>query len=101
MALALAGADRTELPARRHLRSSALGDVVRLAAEEAGGRVADIGAIQAETDALAHLGDVVLPQVCIGAGGAALQAGEALVDAVGQQIAIDLRGARVSLQHLL
>ena len=94
VALALAGADRTELPARRHLCSGGLGDVVRLAAEEAGGRVADVGAVQAEPDAPAHLGDVVLRQVCIGAGCAALQAGEALVDAAGQQIAIDLGGAR-------
>ena len=92
VALTLAGADRTELPARRDLRSGGLGDVLGLAAEEAGGRVADVGAVQAEPDATAHLGDVVLRQVCIGAGRAALQAGEALVDAAGQQVAIELSG---------
>jgi len=101
VALALGGADRTELPAGRHLRASGFGDVVRLAAEEAGVASQTSTQSQAETDAPAHLGDVVLRQVCIDAGGAALQAGEALVDAAGQQVAIDLRGARMRLQHLL
>jgi FAD/FMN-containing dehydrogenase len=101
VALALAGADRTELPAGRDLRTSGLGDELRLAAEDTGRRVADVGAVPAGADAPSHLGDVGLRQVRVRAGRAALQAGEAFVDAAGQHIAVELGGPGVRLKHLL
>lgn len=92
MALTLLGADRTLLSARGHLRRRSRGDVLGLAAEGARGRVADVRAVEAESDAPPHLGHVILRQVGIGAGGAALEAGETLVDAPGQQVSVDLSG---------
>ena len=100
MALTLSGADRAQLPARGNLRPGRRGDVLGLAAEGAGGRVADVGAVQAEADAPAHLGDIRLRQVRIGAGAAALQAGKALVDAPGQQITVKPSGQRMRFEHL-
>jgi len=101
VALALRRADRALLKARDNLRPHGRGDVLGLAAEQARRRIADVGAIQAEVEAAAHLGDVALRKVRIGAGGAALQAGEALVDAAGEQVPVELGGQRVRLQHLL
>lgn len=101
MSFALGGADRTRLQAGSDLRPRRRGDELGLAADDSKGRVADVGAVPAEADAPAHVRDVLLRQICIGAGSAALQAGKALIDAAGQEIAVELSRARVSLQHVL
>jgi hypothetical protein len=101
MSLAFLGAGNAHLSAAGNLGSGRRRVVLGLTSQDATGRLANVGTVQAEPHAPAHLRDVVLRQVCIGAGCAALQAGEALVDAAGEQIAIDLGGARMSLQDLL
>jgi hypothetical protein len=81
--LALLGARGANLSARRNLRPRSLGDVFGLPGEDVARGIADIGAVQAEPHAAAHLGNVVLRQVCIGTRRTALRTGKALIDAPG------------------
>jgi len=101
VALTFTRADRAELPAGGDLRPGCGCHVVRLAAEQAKGRVADVGAVETEAKASAHLCDVALGEVGVRACGTGLQTHEALVDAPGQEIAIELGGSRMGLENLL
>ena len=101
VALTLPGADGAELPARGHLGPRGGRHVLGLAAEQAKGRVADVGAVEAEADASAHLFDVGLGEICVRARCADLQTRKAVVDAPRQEIAIELGGSRMSLENLL
>ncbi len=60
------------------------GGVLGLAACDPDGGSADIGAVQAQPDALDQLGQVLLAQVVIGVGGAGLEAVVERVDSGGQ-----------------
>ena len=66
------------------------GVVVRLAADYPGGGGADIDAIQAQPDALDHLGQVLLCQVGVGVGGAGLGAVAERVDGGGQHAGVSV-----------
>src|SRR5262245_49500016 len=101
MALTLTGADRGELPARGHLRPQRLRYVLGLATELAKGHIAGVGAVQAEAHAPAHLGDIGLGEIRIRARRTGLQTREAIVDAPGKEIALELGGSRMSLEDLL
>jgi hypothetical protein len=101
VSLAFAGAESTLLPAGGHLRPRKSGDELRLAAEEASGCHADVGAVDAPSDAGAEFDDIVLRQRRIGAGGAALHAGQTLIDAPGEEVTIELGGPGMRLQQLL
>ena len=57
--------------------------------------VADIGAVEAKADASPHLGDVLLGEIGVRARRAAASAVEALGDAAGERLAIDLARLRV------
>jgi hypothetical protein len=59
-----------------------------LACEYAAGSLAHVRAVKTEPDASAHLGDVVLGKVGIGAGRAGLSAGHACLDAFDEQLAV-------------
>jgi hypothetical protein len=100
MSLTLTCADRAELPASRDLRPRRRRDVLRLAAEQADGCIADVSAVEAHANAPAHLGDVVLGEIRIRARHTGLQTREALVDAPGQEVAIELSRGRVGFENL-
>jgi hypothetical protein len=59
-----------------------------LAGEYSSGRLAHVRAIKTEPDASAHVGDVILGEVGIGAGCAGLSAGHACLDACDEQLAV-------------
>src|SRR5829696_9538248 len=101
VALAFLGARRAALPARRDLGPRELGDVLRLPGENVAGGIADVRAVQAEPDAPAEVGHLLLGQIRVGAGDTAPGAGKALVDAAGQSIAVELSRIRMCLQHVL
>jgi hypothetical protein len=101
MSLALLRARGAQVPARGHLRPGSRRGVLRLPREKAAGGIADVGAIQAETDALAEIDDLLLRQAGVSAGGTRCFTGTALVDAATEHIAVDLCGPRMSLEHLL
>src|SRR5262245_29473446 len=101
MPLALLRARGAHLPTRGHLRPGSCCGVLRLPREEAAGGIADVGAIQAEADALAEIDDLLLRQAGVSAGGTRGFTGTALVNAANENIAVDLRGPRMSLEHLL
>jgi hypothetical protein len=101
MALALLGAETADLATRRHLSARTRGDVLRLSREDVSGGIADVGTVQAEAYAPAQVGHVVLGQIGIGAGGAALRTRKALIDAAGQDVAVDLSRRRMCLQYFL
>jgi len=81
-------------------RRDDVGVVLRLAADDTGGRDAYIGAVQAEPDAPDHLGYVLLAQVTTGVGYARLGAIVECVDRGGQQAGIDVETDRAGTQHL-
>ena len=58
--LALLGASDTRLEARGQLRLRCRGVVVRLPSEDASRRLADVGTVEAEAYASAHVGDILL-----------------------------------------
>src|SRR5206468_8337373 len=60
-----------------------------LAGHDPAGRVADLGAVEAEANATDHLPDVVLREIGVGATRTACGTGEALVDAAQHNIAIE------------
>jgi DNA-binding response OmpR family regulator len=66
------------------------GVVVRLAADHPGGGGADIDTIEAQPDALDHLGQVLLGQVGVGVGGAGLGAVAERVDGGGQHAGVSV-----------
>ena len=101
MPLALLRARGTELPTRGHLRPGSCCGVLRLAREKAAGGIADVGAIQAEADALAEIDDLLVRQAGVSAGATRCFTGTALVDAANEHIAVDLCGPRMGLEHLL
>jgi hypothetical protein len=101
VALALLGAEGAEFPARGHLRARTRGDELCLPSEDVAGGIADVGTVQAEAYAPTHVGNVALGQIRIGARDTALSAGQALVDAAGQDVAVNLSRYRMSLQHFL
>ena len=100
VALALLGAGRAGLPAALDLRPRGLRLVLRLAADRAPGRDADVGAVEAEANAAAHLSDVFLGEVGVHADRAAASAVVALGDASGERLAIDLARPRVGGEQL-
>src|SRR5258708_3479935 len=95
VALALLGAGRAGLPAALDLRPRGLRFVFRLAADQAPGRDADVGAVRAEAHAPPHPSDVFLGEVGVRADRAAAGAVVALGDASGERLAVDLARPRV------
>ena len=92
--------------ARTHHRSSCrwpprLPAAACLAADDPGGGGADIGAVQAQPDALDHPGQVLFAQVGAGVGGAGLGAVAERVNGVGHHGGVGGDGARVGVQQLL
>ncbi len=73
-------------------RPGSAGIVFGQAAEDSGGGGADIGAVQAQPDALDHLGQVRLAQVGIGVGGTGLSAVASRVDGLRRQARVEVQG---------
>jgi hypothetical protein len=65
-------------------RPEDVGVVIRLAARDPDGGGADVGAVQAQPDALNHLGQVLLAQAIVRVGGAGLGAIVERVDGASQ-----------------
>src|SRR6266498_234054 len=74
--------------------------VLGLAAGDPDGGGADVGAVQAQPDALDQLGDVLLAQVGVGVGGAGLGALDERVHGGGQHAGFDIEVAWVGVQHM-
>jgi len=72
-----------------------------LACEYAAGRLAHVRAVKTQPDASAHLGDVILGKVGIGAGRAGLSAGHACLDAFDEQLAVQGAWPTVGLKQRL
>src|SRR5258708_1724291 len=81
-------------------RPGDIGVVLGLTACHPGGRAADVGAIQAQADALDQFADVGLAQVIVSIGGAGLRAVCQRVDGAREYPGIDVEGARVAVQQL-
>lgn len=101
VALTLLAAYHARLPTRLQLRLRCLRVVVGLPGENAPGRVADVGAIEAQPDAPAKLDHVFLGEAGIGAGGTGLRALDACLDASRQKLSINLSRQRVGFQNPL
>jgi hypothetical protein len=68
--------------------------------DDAGGGLAGVGAVEAESNAADHFRYVWLCKVGIGAARAGRRALDALVDAAQQQVTIENAGARVGSEHV-
>jgi hypothetical protein len=68
--------------------------------DDAAGDVADVGAIEAETNAADHLLHVRLGQVGVGAARARRSADAAVFDAPEQQLSVESAGPWVCLEHV-
>jgi hypothetical protein len=77
-----------------------LGHELRLSAENAARRHADITAIQTERDARQQSLDIRLAEIRVGAGSAGLGTDEAFVDARGQNARVNRKRPRMGVQHL-
>jgi hypothetical protein len=73
----------------------------RLAGHDAAGRVAGVGAVEAEANAAHHLPHVVLGEIGVGTAGTARGAVEALVDTAQEGDAIDVGRLWMQLKDLL
>src|SRR4051812_43872422 len=82
-------------------RAGEVGVVAGVPGQHPEGGVADVGAVGAGADALGQLGDHVLTQAGVGAGGARLSAVQAGLDAVAQLLLVDAAEVLgVRAQHL-
>lgn len=93
---AVAARLHTRLEDRCHHRRLNLG----LPTQDLAGRLADVGAIEVEADTARQLRYISLGEARVGASGAALCAGEALLDAACQRLRVG-RGRRVRSKHFL
>ena len=73
----------------------------RLAGHDAAGRVADVGAVEAETDATHHFPHAVLDEIGVGASRTAGGAIEALVDTAQRGVAIECSRLWMQLENLV
>src|SRR6476620_2936216 len=95
VALALLGAGGAGLPAALHLRPRGLGLVIRLAADHASCRDADVGAVLAEANASPHLSDIFFGEIGVYANRGGASTLVALGDASGERLTVDLARPRV------
>jgi hypothetical protein len=100
MPLALLGADAASLRAGLHDGSRELRIERGLPAEDIARRSAHIAAVQTQSDAADQHAYVVLAEISVRTGGAALRAVEARVDAGEQRGALDRGPPRMCLKHL-
>jgi hypothetical protein len=100
MPLTLLPADAASLHAGLHGRPGELWLELGLPTEDVPRRRADIAAVQTQPDAADQHADVVLAEIRVRAGCAALRAVEAGVDAGKQRSALDRGSTWVRLQHL-
>ncbi len=70
-------------------RASDAGVVLRLPAQHAAGRLADVGAIEVRTDALAKVGDVLLAEAGVRTRGARLHAVSTGLDAARKRVGVE------------
>jgi hypothetical protein len=73
----------------------------RLARHDAAGRVAGVGAVEAEANAAQHLPHVVLGEIGVGTAGTAGGTIEALFDTAQERVAIEARRLWMRLKDLL
>jgi hypothetical protein len=92
--LALVAAALADGHAGLQQRLGHIGVVRRRAADDPGDGGADIGAVQAQPDALDHLGQVVLAQVSVDVSGTGLDTVADRVDGAGQHVGVNVDGAR-------
>jgi hypothetical protein len=98
--LALLGARPTGCRAGRDRRAEDAEVRLGLPDEDAAGGLADVGAVEAESNAADHLPHVRLCEVGVGAARARRRAFDALFDAAQQQVTIENAGVRVCLEHV-
>ena len=96
---ALLRADAASLRAGLHDGSRELRLELRLPAEDIARRSTHIAAVQTQPDAAGQHAYVVLAEISVRAGGAALRAVEARVDAGEQRGGLDRGSPRMRLQH--
>ena len=73
---------------------------LRLPAEAATGRRADVAAVRAQADTAHHHPDVALPKAPVGAGRARLRAVETGLDTAHERVPFDRSATWMRLQHL-
>lgn len=97
---ALVAASPTSFDASLESNAGYLGNELSLPAEDATGRDADVTAVQTERDARNERLEIGLAQVGVSAGGAALSAVEARVDAGHQRAELDPECPGMRLENL-
>jgi hypothetical protein len=98
--LALLGARPTGCRASLDLSAEDAEVRLGLPDEDAGGGLANVGAIEAESNAADHLRDVWLCEIGVGATRARRRALDAVIDAAQHQVTIENAGARVCCEHV-
>src|SRR5262245_55505789 len=98
VALAFLAASPTGVDARLKHDSREPGRELGLPTENPAGRHANVAAAQTERDALQHVCDIRLAEVCVGARRAGLSTDEAFVDARSQDARFDRQRPRMGLQ---
>jgi hypothetical protein len=73
---------------------------LRLAGDHVGDRVANVGAVEVESNAAHQLRHARLPQACVGTARARGPTVEALIDATQEQVAVKTDGPRVPVNDL-
>src|SRR5439155_10569774 len=101
MPLTLLRADATRLGASLHHRPCEFRLELGLPGEDVSSGDAHVAAVQAQPDAADHRRHVVLGEVSVRVGGAALGAVEAGLDARNQRAGLDRRSLRMRLKQLL
>jgi hypothetical protein len=101
VSLTLFGTEAAGLETRFDNASSELRHKLRLPAEHASRRDADVAAVLTQRDATEQRRDVRFTEVCVGASSAALRTIEARIDACDQHAGFDLNLPRVRLEYLL
>src|ERR1700730_8423897 len=100
MMLALVAAALAAGHARLQERLDDVGVPLGRATYDPDRRAADVGALQAQPDALDELGDVRLAQVRVGVGRTGLGAVVKRVDGGGQHAGVDVQVVSIGFQHL-
>ena len=100
MPLALISATLADRHTGLNQRLGDIGVVFGRAADNPERSCANVGAVQAQPNALDHVGKVALAQVGVDVGGAGLDAAGEGVDRGGQYSCVDARVVRVGVKHL-